>query len=219
MDSRQIITYWILCFVSFFAVINPFRATTWTAMATEGWSEEQRKRAVHRALLVASAVLFCAAWIGNHVIIRSNIHLGGFRVASGILLLTTVIRRMVLNRPFDLQQVKGISEDRALELGFAPLAFPLLSGIAAIATVILYTGEPTELWRRGTTLVALGLTLVLAWGMMRAAPRIHAFWGEQGSRIITHGLDLTIAAWAVDFTAVGVRDLLPLILGTPPAGG
>ena len=31
-------------------------------------------------------------------------------------------------------------------------------------------------------------------------------------------MDLTVAAWAVDFIAVGVRDLLPLITSTPPAG-
>jgi small neutral amino acid transporter SnatA (MarC family) len=221
MDARQIITYWILCFVSIFAVVNPLRATTLTAMMTEGWTAGQRKLAVHRALLVAGAVLFSAAWIGNHVILRSNIHIGGFRIASGLLLLATVIPRMVRNRPLEtgFTRYLGVSAESALGLGVTPLAFPLLCGIASIATVTLYSGEPNELWRRMTTLAALGLTLAIVWVMMRSAPRFHAFFGERGSRYATHALDLTVAAWAVDFTAIGVRDLLPLVTSTPPAGG
>ena len=221
MDARQVVTYWVLCFVSILAVVNPLRASTLTALITEGWTSDQRKRAVHRALVVAIGVLFCSAWIGNHVILRSGIHLGGFRVASGLLLLAIVVPRMARDRPLQTAFTRhiGASVNNAHGIGVFPLAFPLLCGIAPIATVTLYTGEPNELWRRVTTLVALAVTLVIAWALMRCAPRVHAFVGERGSRIVCHVLDLTVAAWAIDFSAVGVRDLLPLVLLTPPAGG
>ena len=224
MDSRQVITYWVLCFVSIFAVINPLRVTSLTALFTEGWADRQRKAAVHRALIVAAIVLFSAAWTGNHLIIRSGIHLGGFRIASGLLLLAIVIPRMARDRPLSAVFTKhtgsmGLNETRALDLGLFPLAFPLLCGIAPIATVTLYSGEPTELWRRVTTLAALALTLAVAGVMMRIAPRVHGFMGERGSRYTSHVLDMSVAAWAIDFSAVGVRDLLPLVLSTPPAGG
>ncbi|MCL2823549.1 MAG: hypothetical protein FWD57_06120 [Polyangiaceae bacterium] len=233
MDTRQIITYWILCFVSIFAVINPLRAATATALLSDGFTDAQRKAAVGRALFVAAAVLFTAGWIGNHLIIRSGIHLGGFRIASGLLLLGIVIPRMVRDRPLSavlsryLGTKTGNPTDNSTDtptkstsdLSVFPLAFPLLCGIAPIATVTLYSGEPNELWRRITTLTALALTLAIAWVLMRCAPCVHGFLGERGSRYASHVLDMSIAAWAVDFSAVGVRDLLPLVLSTPPAGG
>ena len=221
MDPREVVTYSVLCFVSIFAVVNPFRASTAMAMISETWTPKQRAVAVNRALLVAGAILFLAAWIGNHIIIRSQINMGGFRIASGLLLLATVIPSMVRNRPLDQQFGKylGANAENALAIGITPIAIPLLANAPSLATVTLYSGEPHELWRRLANLAALLVTLVIAYFMMRFAPRVHGLFGERGSRFVTHVLHLTVASWAVDFTAVGVRDLLPLITSTPPALG
>ena len=221
MDTRQVVTYWVLCFVSILAVVNPLRATIGAFWLTSGWQPGQRKQAVHRALWVASAVLFCAAWIGNHLLIRSGIHLGGFRIASGLLLLAIVVPRMARDQSIEASFSRYRSEQScdSRGLGLFPLAFPALCGVAPIATVTLYSGEPEELWRRVTTLTALALTLLIAFVMMRNASRVHEFLGERGSRVVSHVMDLSVAAWAVDFTAVGVRDLLPLVMNTAPAGG
>jgi len=220
MDPREVITYWILCFVSIFAVVNPFRASTAMAMISETWTAKQRATATNRALLITTAILFVAAWVGNHVIIRSQINLGGFRIASGLLLLAVVIPSMVRNRPLQDRFKKYLESDGegALALGMTPFALPLLCNAASVATVTLYSGEPHELWRRMVNLSALLLTLFFAYVMMRFAPRVNGLFGERGSRFVTHVMDLTVAAWAVDFIAVGVRDLLPLITSTPPAG-
>lgn len=220
MDPREVVTYWILCFVSIFAVVNPFRATTAMALVSQTWTAKQRAAATNRAMLITAALLFTGAWIGNHIILRSQINMGGFRIASSLLLLAIVIPRMVRNRPIDEAVADHIKADGAgaLSLGLTPFAIPLLCNAASVATVTLYSGEPNELWRRLVNVSALGLTLLIGYAMMRMAPRVHGLFGERGSRFITHMMDLTIAAWAVDFIAVGVRDLLPLILNTPPAG-
>jgi len=219
MSAREVITYWLLCFVSIFAVVNPFRATTVLALLSESWTPKERAQATHRAILVSAAILFVAGWIGNHILLRSGIHLGGFRIASGLLLLATVIPDMVRNRPLTRWTEQYADAKDPLRLGVAPLAIPLLCSAGSVATVTLYSGEITELWRRVVTLSTLGLTLLIAFVMMRLAPKVHALLGELGSRFVGHAMNLTVAAWAVDFIAVGVRDLLPLVLGTPPAGG
>lgn len=220
MDPQQVITYWILSFVSIFAVINPLRAATITAMISDGWTAAQRSRATRRALVITAAILFCAGWIGNHIILRSQINIGGFRIASGLLLLAIVIPRMARNRPLFERFAQHIpaSGSQALAIGIFPLSIPLLCNPASVATVTLYSGEPYELWRRAVTLSALGLTLAIAWLLLRFAPRVHDFFGERGARFATHVMDLTVAAWAVDYMAVGIRDLLPLVTSTPPAG-
>lgn len=221
MDPREVITYWVLCFVSIFAVVNPFRASTAMAMISETWTGKQRASAVNRALIVAGALLLAGAWIGNHVIIRSQINMGGFRIASGLLLLAVVIPSIVRNRPLQEQFEKhlGSGPERALALGMTPVAIPLLANAPSLATVTLYSGEPHELWRRLVCLAAVVATLVITYLMLRFAHRVHALFGERGARFMTHVMYVTVASWAVDFIAVGVRDLLPLITETPPARG
>ncbi len=211
--------YGTLCFISIFAVVNPVRSTAALAIAGKDWSDRECVRAARRAVIVAAAILFGAGWIGNHVILYGGIQLGGFRIASGIILLSFVLRQLLRNRPLDTLIPTDHNDQNGTvrKFGVSPLAIPLLAGIGSVATVVLYTGETWELWRRLVTFAALGITLLIAYLMMGRARRIYEALGELGARYLSHLLALTVAAWAVDFIAVGIRDLLPLIISTPPA--
>ncbi|PIE05638.1 MAG: hypothetical protein CSA75_03705, partial [Sorangium cellulosum] len=106
MDVGEIVSYWVLCFVSIFAVLNPFRMSTTVALVCDGWTSKQIAFVSRRVLMIVGAILFTGAWIGNHIIIRSQINMGGFRIASGLMLLAVVIPRMVKNRPFTDHVIK-----------------------------------------------------------------------------------------------------------------
>lgn len=218
MSAREIASYGVLCFVSIFAVVNPLRATAVFATLSEGWDATERRRVVRRAIAVAAALLFGVAWVGKHIIVHAGIQVGGFRVASGLLLLGWALRQMLHDGPLGSELADSQTAEKSpLALAVSPVAIPLLAGVAPVATVVLYTGESQELWRSVVTMIALGLTLVIAYGMLRKAAQIRRALGELGARWLSRLLALTVAAWGVDFIAVGVRDLLPLILTTPPA--
>ena len=217
MNAHEVLTYWVLVFVSIFGVLNPLRAGEIMALNTVDWQSEQRSRAAAQAVVTSGVILFVAAWIGNHIIFRSYIHTGGFRVASGLLIVVWVLRELIADEPLQRWIERSGVSRVTNDFGRHPIGTTLLSGPPAMATVVLYSGETGELWRRLVTLVALAVVLAISYGTLRWSHKLHALFGEVGARYTSHAIRLTVLSWAVDFTAVGVRDLLPLVLHTPPA--
>ena len=66
-------------------------------------------------------------------------------------------------------------------------------------------------------MAAVIATAVIAYGLLRIGDRVRAELGDAGLTWVTIAMNLVTLAWVADFTAIGVRDLLPLILTTPPA--
>ncbi|MCA9641690.1 MAG: hypothetical protein H6718_18390 [Polyangiaceae bacterium] len=210
---REVLTYWALVLVSVLGVANPIRLSGSLALLGDALAESERRAAIRRACLLSLALLLAGAWIGNHVVLYVGIKTGGFRAACSLLVLALCLSEVLRNRPLGggWPETPGVRE-LAQELS--------LSGLAAapvLGTVVIYSGETQELWRRGVTLSAVCVALGLSFLLLRLGPKLLEHFGERGMRWLGHVLRLTAAGWAVDFFSIGVRDLLPLITSTPPA--
>ena len=93
-----------------------------------------------------------------------------------------------------------------------PLAIPQLAGPGSIATVILLPGDPRVPWRIAPVIIAIAVTLLVAYLVLRGADRVQRFIGQSGTRIMTKIMGLLIAAVAMEFVAHGVKELLPMIM-------
>lgn len=216
MDSREVVTYTLLCFVSILAVVNPIRAAAASLELGSKWTTSEREFVSGRAVFASGALLFLGGWVGNHLLIRSGIHLGGFRVAGSLLVLITSLR-LLLHSSEPTRQVQESGTEPA-RVAISPLAFPLLASAPALATVTMYSGETSELWRRFVALGAMVVCLLIAYAALRWARQLRAFLGMPGELVVQQVLALSSAAWAVDFLVIGVRDLLPLLTQTTPSG-
>ena len=58
-------------------------------------------------------------------------------------------------------------------------------------------------------------TAVIAYALLRIGDRVRAELGATGVVWVSIAMNLVTLAWVADFTAIGVRDLLPLILPSP----
>jgi multiple antibiotic resistance protein len=203
-DLRGLVQYGALVFWSLFCVVNPVGGAATFLAATRSASPEERARAANRTVLIAAAVLGLGVAVGNIFVFRVGIYTAGFRVSCGILLLATVLH----------EWLRG---PEAFATRPAPVGFPLVASLAALATAVLYTGEHDEHWRRAVTAVCVAIVLAFTWICLRQAERLERLLGESGTRFVSGVLKLTVAGWSVDFIATGIRDFLPLILHTTPA--
>ncbi|MCA9630697.1 MAG: hypothetical protein KC766_23665 [Myxococcales bacterium] len=209
---REVLTYWALVLISVLGVANPIRLSGALVIAGEGLGEGERRRVIRRASLLALGLLLAAAWVGNHVVLYFGIKTGGFRAACSLLVLVLCLTEMLRNQPLSAWPGQRDPEHLAGELVFSGLA-----AVPVLGTVVIYSGETRELWRREVTLSAVCVALAISFVVLRAGPRLLEHFGERGMRWMGHVLRLTAAGWAVDFFSIGVRDLLPLITSTPPA--
>jgi multiple antibiotic resistance protein len=213
MTFTDVASFSLLAFTSVFFIVNPLGAAPVFLAITEGWEHKDRVRVAGRAALVAGGVLAVFLLSGNIIFRLFGITLAAFRVAGGILLMR-VAMDMLHGRPTATKSTPDDHLEAAEkeDLGVTPLGVPQLAGPGAIATVILLPGEPRVLWRIAPVLAAITLTTIIAYLILRAAEQVQRFIGQSGTRIMTKIMGLLIAAVAVEFVAVGIRDFLPVLL-------
>ncbi len=214
---HDIISFSLLCFTSVLFIVNPLSAAMLFLSLTIDWEHKMRTRAAWMAVLVAGGVLILFTLTGNLVFSLFGISLGAFRVAGGILLLLVAMDMLHGKH----SPTKTTMEDRAAaaekeQIGISPMGVPQLAGPGAIATVILLPGEPREIWRVVPVVVAIVVVLLICYLVLCSADRLQRTLGQAGTRVVTKIMGLLIAAVAIQFIALGIRDLMPLFIEKIP---
>jgi multiple antibiotic resistance protein len=177
---------------------------------TNGDSPEQRRRTAFRAALAAWITLSLFAIAGGVIFKAFGISLGAFKIAGGIMLLLMAIDMMRAQpsptRSTVEEQVESTARD---DVAIFPLAIPMLAGPGAIATVMVLMSRAA--WhpvRTPLVFVAVALTCVVAWLMMRSAARAERLLPKTLLRAFERIMGLLLAAIAIEFVAGGVRDMI-----------
>lgn len=200
----------IVALSAIFFVIDPFAVVPIFLTITSGDSEEQRRRTAARAALAAWTTLCVFAIAGGLIFKAFGISLGAFKIAGGLMLLLMAIDMMRAqpSRTRSTEEEQRESQKRD-EVAIFPLAIPLLAGPGAIATVMVLMSRAA--WRPVSTLmvfVAVSVTCVACWLMMRSAARVERVLPKTLMRAFERLMGLLLAAVAVEFIAGGVRDML-----------
>jgi multiple antibiotic resistance protein len=106
--------------------------------------------------------------------------------------------------------VEEQDESRAREdVAIFPMAIPMLAGPGAIATVMVLMSRAA--WhpvRTIAVLLAVTVTCLVAWLLMRAAANAERMIPKTLLRAFERVMGLLLAAVAVEFIAGGVRDMI-----------
>jgi multiple antibiotic resistance protein len=115
----------------------------------------------------------------------------------------------MLNGELTKSKLTNADRDEALarrdELAVVPLGIPLLAGPGAISTVMIYEGtagnDPVAI---AATFVAVGVTTVASYIILRLGHRIMRNFGRVGVMALTRVMGLLLAAVAVQFIVDGI---------------
>ena len=104
--------------------------------------------------------------------------------------------------------------DAGDSIAIVPLTIPLLTGPAAISTVVIYAEKTRHWWELGV-LVGYGVVIgVAVWLAFSAADRIARVLGRTGINVMTRLMGLILAALAVEIMADGFTKLFPVLAAT-----
>ena len=130
-----------------FVVMDPLGAIPVVLGVTQGYTTERRNAIVKKACLVAFLILLGFALLGGLIFKIFGISLAAFRVAGGILFLKISFDMLYAKMP-ETHLTSG-EEKEAIEkeeVPIVPLAMPLLSGPASIATVLVLMEKSQSLF-------------------------------------------------------------------------
>lgn len=175
---------------------------------THNLNKTQRAEVALRGTMIAFFILLGAGLGGAKLLALLGISLSAFRIAGGLLLLSSAAE-MVFDRRSQRQEElasKAVSVDHVQNIAAFPLAIPLLAGPGAITAMILLAGRAEGDLAKLIALFALAALVMFACYLaFRAAERISMLLGITGRAVISRLLGIILAALAVQFVIDGVK--------------
>ena len=179
---------------------------------THGMTKEHRREVALRGSIIAFCILLAAGLGGAKLLELLGISLSAFRIAGGLLLLSSAAEMVFDRRSQRLKTTaeQAITIDHVRNIAAFPLAIPLMAGPGAITAMILLAGRAEG---RVTWLISLygvaALVMAACFVSFLMAERISRLMGVTGRAVLSRLLGIILAALAVQFMIDGVSAITP----------
>ena len=200
-------TYVLLCFTSFFTLINPLGTMPVFLTMTQSLSEKERAQVVKKATIVAFIIMINFEIFGKFLFMFFVLSTNGFRLVGGII---------IFKIGYDMLQAKYTRvklsdseiKDYANDISITPLAIPMLCGPGAIANaIVLMQDAPTPLYQVALISV-IALMFFLTYIILRAATRLVEIIGETVNNVMMRLMGLILMVIAVECFMGGLRPIV-----------
>jgi len=182
--------------ILFFVIYDPLISIPFFLNATKNMNEEERFKTATLAILVAIIISIAVLFSGIRLLNLFNTNLDDFKVAGGIILGLLGVK-MVLGIPIT-EIEKG--DNKSISGVAVIIGTPLLSGPAAITTIIISVSDYGLL----TTGIAVTLVLALTGILLYSAAKLLRFLGETTIQVSTTMMGLITLSWGVMFVRGGL---------------
>jgi len=194
--------------VVFVVVVEPLSLVPVFAGLTIDASDEYRKHIAFKAVSISALICVLFALAGARLLSMLGISLAAFRIGAGVLLFLIALD-MAFARASPVRATTPTESDEVKhrqDISVFPLAFPLITGPGAMATIILTFGEAGKpWWIYCGQLLAMVVVLAAAWIAMRLTSPIMRVMGVTGANVISRLLGVVLAALAVQYVIDGVK--------------
>jgi multiple antibiotic resistance protein len=178
---------------------------------TNNLGARERREVALRGSIIAFCILVAAGLGGAKLLQLLGISLSAFRIAGGLLLLSSAAEMVFDRRSQRLQATAdtAVSVDHVKNIAAFPLAIPLMAGPGAITAMILLAGRADVRMEYLIGLFGVAALVMLACYLsFLMAERISKIMGVTGRAVITRMLGIILAALAVQFMIDGITTLV-----------
>ena len=182
--------------ILFAVIFDPPASFAVFYVTTAHLSPKEKNKIASYALLVAGLLSFAVLFLGEGLLELFSTDLQDFRVASGIILGILGIK-MALGH--SLTNLKALEDNSAFGIA-AIIGTPLLTGPAAITTIIVAVNDYGRLVTGFALLIVLACTALLFY----QSYRVHRLIGTTPLQIMSTFLGLITVAWGVKFIRTGL---------------
>ncbi|MGM9832440.1 MAG: MarC family protein [Candidatus Limisoma sp.] len=199
--------YALLCFTSFFTLVNPFGTMPIFLTMTQSLGERERARILKKSAFVAFLILVSFTVFGQFIFKFFGLSTSGFRIVGGIIIFK--IGYDMLQAKFT--RVKVAEEeikDYANDISVTPLAIPILCGPGAIANGIVLMEDAKDIFQIITLIAVIGIVFLLTYLTLRASSRLLKIIGETGNNVMMRLMGLILMVIAVECFFSGLSTII-----------
>ena len=211
MARDNIIPFALLCFTSFFTLVNPLGTMPIFLSMTDGLSNEERQAIARKATFVAFIILSAFTISGQYLFQFFGISTNGFRIAGGFIIFK--IGYDMLQAHFTHIKLNEQEQQHyANNISITPLAIPMLCGPGAIANGIVLMEDADDLLTKAVLIAVICLVFLVTYAILRASTRLVKLLGETGNNVLMRLMGLILMVIAVECFVSGIRPILTDIL-------
>ena len=201
------LSFGLLCFTSFFTLINPLSTMPVFMTMTAGLTEKERTHTARKASIVALITIIIFALSGQLLFKFFGISVNSFRVVGGVIFF--IMGMDMLQARLGQVKIKD-SEVKTYvnDISVTPLAIPMICGPGAITNSIVLMEDASTLTRKvilfGTILVVMLITYLVFY----SSSRILKILGQTGINVMMRLMGLIVMVIAVEFFFSGLKPII-----------
>jgi multiple antibiotic resistance protein len=202
------IEFIISSLAAIFVVMDPLGAIPVFLVTTEGDTPEKRNQIIRRACWAAFIILVAFALLGAVIFRIFGITFAAFRIAGGILLLKVSLDMLYARRPgshITTGEERAAAEKE--DVAIVPLAMPMLSGPATIATVLVLMEKSSSTLQSAIVIVSIFLVCLFTYIILRSSNLLFRKLGQTGVNILVRIMGLILLALAIQFVFDGIKQM------------
>ena len=199
--------FFILCFSSLFALINPIGIVPIYLSITQDYNKRERDKIAIKAILFSFLVLLLFALIGDFIFSFYNITIHGFRIAGGILLLKISFDMIESKRSRSRTTPSEVLEaEEKSDIAYTPLSIPLIAGPGSIASIMILSSEAKNTIDKLTLFVTLIIVLIMTFFIFKVSKNLSKNFGKLGLRILQRIMGLILMVISIEFILKGIKN-------------
>lgn len=204
--------YTVLSASSLFAILSPFATVPAFLAITEHDAPDDRLRMARRACVVAFVVLLTFSVLGTWILGALEVSVPALRIAGGLVILRVALE-MLQGEARKLSSEERVEARDKDDVAITPLAIPMLAGPGTITTGIVLGTQASSALHYGVLIGCGGAIYALTYVLFVVAVRFSAMLGPIALRVVGRLFGLLLAAIAVEFLVIGLREAFPRTFG------
>lgn len=208
---NELITFGVLCFTTFFTIINPLGVMPIFMTMTKDLDKQDRNLTAKKAILASFITLVIFAFSGQVLFNFFGISVNSFRVVGGIIFFLMgmdMLQARLGTVKVKQEEIKTYVSD----ISITPLAIPMITGPGAItnAIVVMEDAQDVEfkLVLLGAILVVFAITLTI----LLSASKIIKILGQTGNNVLMRLMGLIVMVIAIEFFLSGFKPIFQDII-------
>lgn len=201
------LSFGLLCFTSFFTLINPLSTMPVFMTMTAGLSEQERTHTARKASIVALITIIIFAFSGQLLFKFFGISVNSFRVVGGVIFF--IMGMDMLQARLGQVKIKD-SEVKAYvnDISVTPLAIPMICGPGAITNSIVLMEDASTLTRKIVLFGMILLVMFITYLVFYSSSRILKILGQTGINVMMRLMGLIVMVIAVEFFFSGLKPII-----------
>ncbi|MDC1315878.1 MarC family protein [Alphaproteobacteria bacterium] len=195
----------IQSFVIYFVVVDPLGVAPIFLSLTQSQSKKEKIQTSLEGVLIATIILIAFSLIGNLILTYLNISLPAFRIAGGIILFIISLEMLFNKRQ---QRKETIVSDANDKVSIFPLAIPILSGPAAITSVIVIVSDIGDnLFNQLINILALVSVMALTLIVFLLISKSGDFINKKIINVFSRVIAIILSGLSVQYIIDGILEL------------